>query len=100
MSRPGLGVKSMSSTEKANVTLSRHTSVSAKKAHRAVRTAVQQGLLQRDACEVCGARHREDGVIVDAHHECYSRPLDVTWLCRRHHRQIHADIRAGLWVKP
>lgn len=27
--------------------------------------------------------------IPDAHHEDYSRPLDVVWLCRQCHRQLH-----------
>ncbi|MBM3604365.1 MAG: hypothetical protein FJX25_06300 [Alphaproteobacteria bacterium] len=75
------------------------TKPQAKKAHGAVRNALRRGALQRGPCEICGTLHGQDGIIVDAHHECYSQPLDVTWLCRQHHRQIHADIRAGVWVK-
>ncbi len=26
---------------------------------------------------------------VEAHHHDYSKPLDVTWLCVRHHRLAH-----------
>lgn len=26
----------------------------------------------------------------EAHHPDYSRPLDVVWLCRAHHKQAHA----------
>lgn len=26
----------------------------------------------------------------EAHHPDYSRPLDVVWLCRPHHMQVHA----------
>ena len=29
----------------------------------------------------------------DAHHTDYSKPLDVTWLCRRCHRREHARLR-------
>jgi hypothetical protein len=32
-------------------------------------------------------------MVVDAHHDDYARPLDVTWLCRRHHQQRHAEMR-------
>ena len=35
-------------------------------------------------CEICGNPK------VDAHHDDYSRPRDVRWLCRAHHRQHHA----------
>jgi len=27
-----------------------------------------------------------------AHHENYDKPLDITWLCRPHHRKRHAEI--------
>ena len=30
---------------------------------------------------------------VVAHHDDYSKPLDVRWLCRSHHMQLHADLR-------
>jgi hypothetical protein len=56
-------------------------------AHAAVRVALRQGLLRRGNCEICGSFR------VDAHHENYSRPLEVRWLCRRHHQALHAEIR-------
>jgi len=55
-----------------------------KKARREVRRALQTGQLARQACEVCGAER------VEAHHDDYSRPLSVRWLCRPHHRAVHA----------
>jgi DNA-directed RNA polymerase subunit RPC12/RpoP len=56
-----------------------------------VTSAIRAGRLVRQPCEVCGA------VKVDAHHDDYSRPLDVRWLCRAHHRQHHiAEDRALL----
>ena len=54
------------------------------KARRKVRTAIESGRLQRLPCEQCGA------VPAQAHHDDYSRPLDVRWLCPRHHREHHA----------
>lgn len=26
---------------------------------------------------------------IEAHHEDYDQPLEVTWLCNRHHRRLH-----------
>jgi len=41
------------------------------------------------ACgEVCGAENAQ------AHHDDYSRPLDVRWLCDTHHRQHHGELAA------
>lgn len=50
------------------------------RARRAVRRAMLSGVLRRQPCEVCGLKTSE------AHHEDYSKPLQVRWLCRRHHR--------------
>jgi len=42
-------------------------------------SALKSGRLQRQPCEVCGATR------VETHHEDYSKPLVVRWLCRPHH---------------
>ncbi len=52
-------------------------------ARHAVANAVRDGRLLRKPCEVCGCEKSE------AHHDDYSRPLDVRWLCRVHHRMHH-----------
>jgi hypothetical protein len=52
-------------------------------AARAVTRAIKSGELLRQPCEVCGDPRS------DAHHDDYSKPLDVRWLCRSHHRQHH-----------
>lgn len=56
-------------------------------AHAAVRKALQHGALRRGTCAVCGSFR------VEAHHPDYSKPLDVIWLCRSHHVQLHANLR-------
>lgn len=33
-------------------------------------------------CEICGD-------IGEQHHTDYSKPLDIQWLCRKHHLEIH-----------
>lgn len=52
-------------------------------AHMAVRNALRSGHLKRKSCEKCGAAKAE------AHHENYEVPLDVIWVCRECHRDIH-----------
>lgn len=53
------------------------------RAHIAVHAAVKRGQLSRMPCEVCGEMK------VQAHHDDYSKPLTVRWLCKQHH--IAAD---------
>jgi hypothetical protein len=52
-------------------------------AREAVRRAIIDGRLVRLPCVTCGNPKSE------AHHEDYSKPLEVTWLCRLHHKQTH-----------
>lgn len=54
------------------------------KARSLVRRAVEAGRLIRKPCEVCGSSP------ADAHHDDYSKPLNVRWLCRPHHAEHHA----------
>lgn len=48
--------------------------------------AVRDGRLTKKPCEVCGTEEK-----VEAHHEDYSKPLDVMWLCFKHHRERHGQ---------
>ena len=43
--------------------------------------AIRAGRLVRKPCEVCGNPE------VDGHHDDYSLPLKVRWLCRKHHKK-------------
>lgn len=58
------------------------------RSHRIVEQALISGKLHRKPCEKCGKEK------VDAHHDDYSKPLDVRWLCRSHHLQHHRSIAA------
>lgn len=58
-------------------------------AHQAVQTAVRNGSLARKPCEVCSSEVR-----THAHHDDYSKPLDVIWLCHQHHMERHAMLAA------
>ena len=56
------------------------------RAHIAVRIALQKGILFRpDYCTTCG---RKDVRIV-GHHEDYSEPLEVIWMCDGCHNRHH-----------
>lgn len=55
-------------------------------ARSAVTNALKHGTLKRLPCVVCGAE-------AQAHHEDYSKPLDVVWLCTKHHAQRHIEIK-------
>jgi len=52
-------------------------------ARQAVSTALRNGSLKRQPCVICANDKSQ------AHHEDYSKPLIVTWLCSKHHSQKH-----------
>lgn len=47
--------------------------------------ALKSKKIERKPCEICGEGPAE------AHHCDYNRPLDVMWLCKRHHREWHRN---------
>jgi hypothetical protein len=52
-----------------------------------VANAVCSGKLVKLPCQVCGNQRAQ------GHHEDYSKPLDVVWLCTRHHADRHIHLR-------
>lgn len=55
------------------------------KARQAVYNALQNGSLIKRECEHCGSSDN-----VQAHHESYTRPLDVRWLCKSCYASFYA----------
>lgn len=53
-----------------------------------VRAAIDLGFLKRKRCETC------DSAQSHAHHDDYSRPFKVRWLCTKHHLEQHGRLRA------
>jgi hypothetical protein len=59
------------------------------RAHKLVDAAIKLGRVSKTNCELCGVEK------VEAHHEDYSKPLEIRWLCHKHHMKRHAEIRAA-----
>lgn len=53
----------------------------------AVHNAIVAGAITPQPCWCCGHE-------AEAHHPDYSRPLDVVWLCKPHHQEVHAMARS------
>jgi hypothetical protein len=56
-------------------------------ARQMVRCAIVCGVLKKEPCEVCGNPEAE------AHHDDYSKPLDVRWLCVADHKAHHRELK-------
>lgn len=48
-----------------------------------LRAKVYSGHIKKLPCKLCGDTNS------NAHHEDYSKPFDVIWLCRKHHMLVH-----------
>lgn len=45
---------------------------------------IRKGVLVKQPCEKCGTEEK-----IEAHHDDYNKPLNVRWLCRKHHLEHH-----------
>lgn len=54
-------------------------------AHNAVSRALKNGKIERMPCCMCGTTEK-----IHAHHDDYSQPLNVMWLCVVHHKSRHS----------
>lgn len=52
-----------------------------------VAKALREGKLVKQPCGVCGEAE------VEAHHPDYDKPLEVVWLCKKHHHAEHVRLR-------
>ena len=92
LERQRLAVRKYRDSEKGKATMRRafHKARKADPRKHAARvlvnTAVARGkLVKPDICQLnegCSGR-------LEAHHYDYSRPLEVVWVCRKHHGDIH-----------
>lgn len=56
-------------------------------ARNAVNHAINTGRLIRGECEMPGPHSGR----IEAHHDDYTKPLAVRWLCKKHHAEIHTQ---------
>ena len=64
-----------------------------RRAHVIVGNAIRAGRLVPQPCEVCGTKEN-----VQAHHDDYSKPLEVKWLCVKDHNEYHNKLREKLLI--
>ena len=50
-----------------------------------VRHRIASGSIVRQPCEKCGKPKAH------AHHDDYSKPLSIRWLCQLHHMEVHRE---------
>ncbi len=62
-----------------------------RKAQIMVYVAVRNGSLKKKKC-YCGNKK------VEAHHEDYTKPLEINWLCKKHHIKADIDRRERLML--
>lgn len=43
---------------------------------------LRRGKIKRKRCRICGKK-------AHMHHPDYSKPLEIEWLCRKHHLELH-----------
>jgi len=69
-----------------------------KKARRITNNLIKSGKLRKGSCVVCKSSE------VLAHHEDYSRPDDIIWICENHHKLYHNGtiglFKNKLWWNP
>lgn len=54
-------------------------------AYNKIKYSIKLGIIKKQPCGICHSPNSQ------AHHEDYSKPLDVIWLCARHHRDRHME---------
>lgn len=56
------------------------------KCNNAFNRAIKKGEIERQPCEKCG---KPDAL---GHHDDYSEPLEVRWMCDEHHQEYHNQL--------
>lgn len=57
-----------------------------KKCASMVATALGNGSLIKEPCIICSNKNSH------GHHYDYNKPLDVVWLCNKHHKELHTRL--------
>lgn len=56
-------------------------------AYNTIQKALRKNKIQKLSCEIC------NNPKVHAHHDDYEKPLEIRWLCPKHHRKLHKFIQ-------
>jgi ribosomal protein S27AE len=64
-------------------------------ARKRVEYHVKVGNIKKEPCARCGITKS-----VQAHHEDYSKPLDVIWLCAKDHKARHREMKEAERLGP
>lgn len=67
----------------------RERNIERRAAHQLAASALRSGKIQRQECWICGEE-------AEMHHSAYDYPLAVSWLCTKHHAQLHKEHRQYL----
>lgn len=59
-----------------------------RKAHSIISNLIRDGKIFKKPCEKCGAIKN-----IQAHHNDYTKPLIINWLCTKHHGEHHRNTR-------
>ena len=61
------------------------------KAHSVISNALSNGKIQKpEYCSICKKKGK-----INAHHDDYSKPLKIIWLCIQCHVNIHKEVLCG-----
>ncbi len=55
--------------------------------------AKRQGRLVPQPCEICDSTR-----VIEAHHQDYTKPLNVNWLCASCHRTLHHACKEIVYI--
>lgn len=44
---------------------------------------LKRGKIERKPCKICGTMEN-----LEMHHEDHSKPIEIIWLCRKHHIEL------------
>jgi len=61
------------------------------RARASIRNQVTARRIKKEPCEKCG------NIDSEAHHEDYSKALEVNWLCKECHKKLHAKIKPSIY---
>ena len=62
---------------------------------REVNTNIKKGVIIRpEKCSICSRKGK-----IEAHHDDYSKPLDIRWLCKSCHKKLHVKIKKQLKIQ-